>query len=175
MIWKQMAVSGNLPQVAGQLPPAATVLRDNHGFITEQLYVGNLTINPKNERLHGNAAGDEARADRIRMSKAKIRDWIDDVEDAHPGYLYLTHESISGALKPMKNLLEDDLRPENRERFTSACADFLKITSDEITPVVTPSPMTGSRNKEDQEREMENWHKPSKLLVRRLTEILNCF
>lgn len=174
MIWKQMAESGYLPPVTGQIIPESTVLRDNHGIIADRFHINNLTVNQKNDSGAGTVGTDEVKADRIRMAKAKIRDWIDDVEDAHPAYLYQTHESISGTLKSMKNLLADDLLPENRERFTNACLGFLKITSDEITPVVTPSPMTGSRSKEDQDREMENWHKPGKLLVGRLTEILNC-
>jgi hypothetical protein len=117
---------------------------------------------------------DAAKKDQIREAKAKIRDWIDEVKDAHPAYLFQTHESISVKLRTMKNRFTDELPPGNSERFVRACVSFLECSDDEIRPVVTPSPMSGNRSKEDQQREMENWHKPGKLLVARLTEILNC-
>jgi hypothetical protein len=74
----------------------------------------------------------------------------------------------------MKNRLTDELPPGNSERFVSACDCFLECSDDEIRPVVTLPPMSGSRSKENQQRELENWHKPGKLLVARLTDILNC-
>jgi len=173
MIWKHMAESGYLPPPAGQLPPTSTVMRDNHGIIADRLHVKNLTVNQKNE-TYGRVEVDVAKEDRIRVAKAKIRNWIDEVTAAHPSYLFLTHESVSAALRSMKNLLIDDLQPENRKRFTHACTIFLESSEDEIHPLTTPSPMHGSRSKEDQAMEMENWHKPCKLLTARLTDILNC-
>lgn len=115
-----------------------------------------------------------AKEDRRRVEKAKIRDWIDEVTAAHPLHLPQTHKSVSAQLRSMSNLLVDDLRPENRQCFARACVSFLEATAEEIRPTVTPSPMTGCRSKEDQEREAENWRKPGKLLIARLTEILNC-
>ena len=98
---------------------------------------------------------------------------IDECE-GYPGFLYQVHERTAPKVAALKNRLTDDVWPWNRRAFERACMAYIKSTSEECEPVVTPSPIHGKRSSEDQAREMENWHKPGKLLRSRLEAILSC-
>lgn len=115
---------------------------------------------------------DSARADRIHAARAKIRGWIDLIEATHPSFLIDSHKEVCQGIGLMRNTLTDDLRFWQKNRFGRACENFMKTTSDECRPIVTPSPSTGNRSEEDQKRETENWFKPGILLRSRLEAIL---
>ena len=115
-----------------------------------------------------------SKEERLRQAKVIVRTIIQEVDEAHPSYLYQTHEKASTALKAVGHAVIDDLPSRRQEEFGKACGAFVKSTDSEIHPVVTPSSFEGKRSPEAEAIEQENWRKPGKLLKERLIAVLNC-
>ena len=117
---------------------------------------------------------DVSREQRLREAKVIIRGMIQEVEDHHPGYLFMLHESLSGKVKALGNVVIDDLSRTQQEEFGRACSEFVNTTDSERTPVVTPFGPEYKVTPEELAREQKNWKKPTELLNARLIAILNC-
>lgn len=115
-----------------------------------------------------------SREERLRQAKVIIRGLIQEIDKAHPGYLFMTHKELSKKLELLGNEIIDDLGGKRQQEFGDACAAFVNSTDEEVRPVVTPGPLEGKRTPEAEAIEKENWFKPRKLLKDRLVAILNC-